>query len=186
MQTTELTQGQWERIMGSNPSYFEKYGNDCPVENVSWNDVQEFIRKLNQKEGTDKYRLPTEAEWEYAARSCRKAEVYAGTSSESALGDYAWYDANSGNKTHPVGRKQPNGLGLYDMSGNVWEWCRDWYGNYPSGSVTDPTGPSSGSHRVIRGGSWRVSAGDCRSALRRSVTPGVSYFGVGFRLARTP
>jgi formylglycine-generating enzyme required for sulfatase activity len=106
--------------------------------------------------------------------------------SESNLGDYAWYYANSGGKTHPVGQKRPNGLGLYDMSGNVWQWCQDWYGNYPSGSVTDPTGPSSGSGRVNRGGSWILVAYGCRSAYRFSSTPGSRNFFMGFRLARTP
>jgi formylglycine-generating enzyme required for sulfatase activity len=186
MQTTTVTQGQWKSVMGSNPSSFSSCGDDCPVEQVSWNDVQDFIRKLNQQEGTDKFRLPTEAEWEYAARSGGKQEEYAGTSSESNLGDYAWYYANSGGKTHPVGQKRPNGLGLYDMSGNVWQWCQDWYGNYPSGSVTDPTGPSSGSGRVNRGGSWILVAYGCRSAYRFSSTPGSRNFFMGFRLARTP
>lgn len=186
MQTTELTQGQWQKVMGSNPSYFKDCGDDCPVEQVSWNDVQDFIGRLNRQEGTDKYRLPTEAEWEYAARSGGKQETYAGTSSESDLGEYAWYDKNSGGKTHPVGQKRPNGLGLYDMSGNVWEWVQDWYGDYPSGSVTDPTGPSSGSSRVIRGGSWLSGASYCRSAVRYDNTPGGRSGSIGFRLVRTP
>jgi formylglycine-generating enzyme required for sulfatase activity len=131
--------------MGSNPSHFK--GNNLPVENVSWNDVQEFIRKLNQQTGK-RYRLPTEAEWEYAARggSQGSSTKYAGSNS---IGDVAWYDGNSGNKTQPVGQKRPNELGLYDMSGNVWEWCADWYGPYSSASQTNPQGPSSGSDRVI-------------------------------------
>ncbi len=141
LQTTEITQGQWKMIMGNNPSSFANCGDDCPVEKVSWNDAQEFIRKLNQKENTSKYRLPTEAEWEYAVRSGGKDEKWAGTSDELKLKNYAWYDHNSTKKTHPVGQKRPNGLGLYDMTGNVFEWCQDWYGDYPSGSVTDPTGP---------------------------------------------
>ena len=186
MQTTEVTQGQWQRVMGNNPSRFKDGGGDCPVEQVSWNDVQEFIRKLNGLEGTDKYRLPTEAQWEYAARSGGKKEEWAGTSNESSLGSYAWYDANSGGKTHPVARKQPNGLGLFDMSGNVWEWCQDWYGNYPAGSVTDPEGPSSGSFRVLRGGSWYYYAGRCRSAFRYYNVPGSRDDDLGFRLLRTP
>jgi formylglycine-generating enzyme required for sulfatase activity len=185
MQTTEVTQGQWQRVMGSNPSRFKDCGGDCPVEQVSWDDVQEFIRKLNGLERTDKYRLPTEAQWEYAARSGGKKEEWAGTSNESSLESYAWYDANSGGKTHPVARKQPNGLGLFDMSGNVWEWVQDWYGNYPAGSVTDPEGPSSGSYRVVRGGSWFSDAGYCRSAYRGVIVPGDRNGSLGFRLLRT-
>ena len=185
IQTTEVTQGQWKKVMGSNPSNFSGCGDDCPVEKVSWNDVQDFISKLNSMERTDKYRLPTEAQWEYAARSGGKAEEYAGTSSESSLGDYAWYSANSGSKTHSVGQKKPNGLGLYDMSGNVWEWVQDWYGNYPSGSVTDHEGPSSGSFRVYRGGSWSNDARNCRSAARHSNDPGSRSVSLGFRLLRT-
>ncbi|MGC9975903.1 MAG: formylglycine-generating enzyme family protein [Syntrophales bacterium] len=192
MQTTEVTQVQWQKVMGSNPSHFTECGGDCPVEQVSWNDVQDFIGKLNRQEGTDKYRLPTEAEWEYAARSGGKQETYAGTSSESELGNYAWYDANSGGKTHPVGQKSPNGLGLYDMSGNVWEWVLDWYGGYQSRTfssflrVTDPKGPSSGSQRVLRGGSWYNGASYCRAAFRRYYTPAIRGSNLGFRLARTP
>ena len=185
IQTTEVTQGQWKKVMGSNPSNFSGCGDDCPVEQVSWDDVQDFIRKLNSMEGTDKYRLPTEAQWEYAARSGGKAEEYAGTSSESSLGDYAWYSANSGSKTHSVGQKKPNGLGLYDMSGNVWEWVQDWYGDYPSGSVTDPTGPSSGSDRVSRGGSWYADPKYCRSAYRSYSPPDARGSYLGFRLSRT-
>jgi formylglycine-generating enzyme required for sulfatase activity len=188
MQTTEVTQGQWETVMGNNPSRFKDCGDDCPVEQVSWNDVQDFIRKLNSMESANKYRLPTEAEWEYAARSGGKQETYAGTSSDSELGNYAWYSANSGSKTHPVAQKIPNGLGLYDMSGNVWEWVLDWYGAYQTNifslslSVTDPTGPSSGSQRVLRGGSWYNGARDCRATVRRFFTPDISGSNLGFRL----
>ncbi|MGA3208894.1 MAG: formylglycine-generating enzyme family protein [Syntrophales bacterium] len=186
MQTTELTQGQWKRLMGSNPSHFSSCGDDCPVEMVSWHDVQDFIRKLNRQEGTDKYRLPTEAEWEYAARSGGRQEEYAGTSSESNFGDYAWYFANSDSKTHSVGQKRPNALELYDMSGNVWEWVQDGYGNYPSNHVTDPAGPSSGSRAVNRGGSWGNFAQLCRTAFRSSYTLSSRSAYLGFRLARTP
>jgi formylglycine-generating enzyme required for sulfatase activity len=192
MQTTEVTQVQWEKVMGSNPSHFKKCGDDCPVEQVSWNDVQDFIRKLNSMEGTDKYRLPTEAEWEYAARSGGKEETYAGTSSESELGNYAWHSANSGSKTHPVGHKIPNGLGLYDMSGNVWEWVLDWYGDYQSGlfslflGVTDPTGPSSGTQRVLRGGSSYNGTHYCRAGFRRFFAPDIRGSNLGFRLVSTP
>jgi len=146
----EVTQGQWKRIMRNNPSHFSNCGDNCPVEKVSWDDVQDFIRKLNSQSGKN-YRLPTEAEWEYAARSGGKSEQYAGGNDVNAV---AWYDGNSVGKTHPAGQKQPNGLGLYDMSGNVWEWCNDWYGsNYYSQSTrNNPEGPSSGTYRVLRAG----------------------------------
>lgn len=185
MQSTTVTQGEWKKVMGSNPSYFKNCGDECPVEEVSWNDVQDFIQRLNNQEGKDKYRLPTEAEWEYAARSCGKMEEYAGTNSGSDLGDYAWYDANSGGTTHPVGLKKPNGLGLYDMSGNVWQWVQDWYGDYRSGNVTDPAGPLKGSRRVSRGGSWHGSEQECRSANRGNSTQGSRFYNLGFRLVRT-
>ncbi|HOK06313.1 MAG TPA: formylglycine-generating enzyme family protein [Syntrophales bacterium] len=183
----EVTQGQWQRIMGSNPSHFSSCGDNCPVENVSWRDVQEFIRKLNNQSGK-RYRLPTEAEWEYAARSGGKREKWSGTSDGSSLGDYAWYDANSGGQTHPVGQKRPNGLGLHDMSGNVWEWCQDWYGrNYYSSSGRDnPGGPSSGSNRVYRGGSWFNNAAAARAAYRYGYAPGIRDGHLGFRLALPP
>ncbi len=184
MQTTEVTQGQWKAVMGRNPSHFKSCGDDCPVEQVSWNDAQKFIRKLNQREGGNKYRLPTEAEWEYAARAGSTARFYFGDD-ERRLGEYAWYNENS-EKTHPVGQKKPNDWGLYDMYGNVWEWCQDWHGTYPSGSVTDPTGPSNGSYRVYRGGCyvsflpWGVRSADRYANSRRHRAPGV-----GFRLLRT-
>ncbi len=177
---TEVTQGQWQQVMGSNPSNFK--GNDRPVEQVSWNDVQEFLQKVNQKTGK-KFRLPTEAEWEYAARSGGNKETYAGTSNEGELGQYAWYSANSGRQTHPVGTKRPNGLGLYDMSGNVWEWVQDWKGGYPSSAQRDPQGPSSGSYRVIRGGSWFYDARYARAAIRYGYGPGYRDSYLGFRLA---
>jgi formylglycine-generating enzyme required for sulfatase activity len=183
MQTTEVTQGQWKAVMGSNPSDFKDCGDNCPVENVSWNDAQKFIQKLNSMEGGNKYCFPTEAEWEYAARSAGKNETYSGGNDIDAV---AWYYSNSGDKTHPVGQKKPNGLGIYDMSGNVWEWCQDWYGSYPSGSVTDPTGPSSGADRVLRGGSWNSYARSSRSAVRDGYVPGNGDFNLGFRLLRTP
>jgi formylglycine-generating enzyme required for sulfatase activity len=185
MQTTEVTQDQWQKVMWNNPSYLKTNGGNCPVEQVSWNDVQQFIQKLNDQEGTDKYRLPTEAEWEYAARSGGKQEEYAGTNSKSDLDEYAWYKSNSDDRRHPVGQKRPNGLGLYDMSGNVWEWVQDWYGNYPVGHVTDPVGPSSGQYRVIRGGTWDERAKYCASAYRYNNTPESKHYNLGFRLART-
>jgi len=191
MQTTEVTQGQWKAVMGNNPSDFKNCGDDCPVESVSWNDAQEFIRKLNRREGTDKYRLPTESEWECAAR--------AGTSTYSWGRSDDCSKANYGNsilndeckgtnpgKTMRVASFSPNAWGLYDMHGNVYEWCRDWYGDYPSGSVTDPRGPSSGSDRVLRGGSWSNSAGRCRSADRGNSSPGLRGSYLGLRLALSP
>ncbi len=147
LQTTEVTQGQWQKVMGSNPAHFNKCGKDCPVESVSWNDAQEFIRKLNQMEKTDTYRLPTEAEWEWACRAKSTGRFSFGDS-EAGLKDYAWFDKNSAAKTQPVGQLKPNAWGLYDMHGNVWEWCRDWYGRYPAGPVTDPKGPVKGSPGV--------------------------------------
>jgi len=177
MQTTEVTQGQWKAVMGSNPSHFKNCGDDCPVEDVSWNDCKEFIRRLNQKEGAGKYRLPTEAEWEYACRA-GSAGAYAGD-----LDSMGWYDRNSDERTHPAGQKKANAWGLYDMHGNVWEWCKDRYGDYPSGSVTDPKGPSSGAYRVFRGGSWYLFSSFCRSAKRRYHSPDLREGLLGFRLA---
>ena len=192
MQTTEVTQGQWERVMGINPSGFKNCGNDCPVEKVSWNDAQTFIRKLNQMERSNKYRLPTEAEWEYALRAGAKAPFYTGdcltTEQANYNGNYPGKDCKKGNyrmKTTPVGTFSPNKLGLYDMHGNVWEWCQDKYGSFPSGSVTDPTGSFSGGDRVYRGGSWFDGAKDCRAANRFKGEPGVSGNDLGFRLVRT-
>ena len=181
LQATEVTQGQWRSVMGNNPSYFE--GDDLPVESVSWNDVQKFIRKLNAREGGNKYRLPTEAEWEYAARAGSTGKYCFGDD-EGRLGEYAWYKSNSGARSHPVGGKRANTWGLYDMHGNVWEWVQDWYGDYSSGSSTDPVGRSTGSNRVARGGGWHDTAGDCRSAYRGWYGPGYGGSGLGFRLAR--
>ena len=179
MGATEVTQRQWKAIMGSNPSYF--VGDNRPVERVSWNDCQEFIRKLNQLTGMT-FRLPTEAEWEYAARGGNKSQhyIYAGSNS---IDNVAWYTDNSGSSTHPVKGKQANELGLYDMSGNVWEWCSDWYGSYGSSSQTNPTGPSTGSYRVLRGGSWYHGAGYCRVSYRRSNRPDTRTYSFGFRLS---
>ena len=181
----EVTQGQWKAIMGNNPSYFKNCGDNCPVENVSWYEVQEFIERLNSKSGK-KYRLPTEAEWEYAACSGGKREKYAGTNDNPD--DYAWHDSNSGKKTHPVGQKRPNGLGLYDMTGNVWEWCSDWCGEdyYASSPKDNPQGPSSGSYRVLRGGSWFYSPRVIRASNRGIDFPSFRLIYNGFRLLRTP
>ena len=175
----EVTQAQWKAVMGSNPSYFK--GDNLPVENVSWNDIQEFIKKLNAQTGK-KYRLPTEAEWEYAARGGNQSKGYKYSGSNN-VGDVAWYTDNSNSKTHPVGQKTPNELGIYDMSGNVWEWCQDWYGSYSSSSQTNPTGPSSGSQRVLRGGSWCSSVRCCRVTFRSDDYPDRRSSAYGFRLA---
>jgi formylglycine-generating enzyme required for sulfatase activity len=186
MQATEVTQGQWQAVMGDNPSHFKECGDICPVERVSWDDCQEFIRRLNQMERTDTYRLPTEAEWEYACRAGSQTPFCFGDSEEQ-LGEYAWYRDNSGRQTHPVGQKKPNAWGLYDMHGNAWEWCQDRYQKkYPRGEVTDPTGPSRGSERVSRGGSWLTSPSYCRSADRLDNAPDSRYHVLGFRLAMTP
>ena len=179
-----VTQKLWTEIMGNNPAYFK--GDDLPVEYISWNDAQDFLRKLNARFPGMHYRLPTEAEWEYAARGGEKGAkenlIYAGSNDLDAVG---WYSENSGGNTHPVGGKKPNQPGLYDMSGNVFEWCQDWYGDYPSGSQTNPTGPASGYNRVIRGGSWNSDPTYCRVAYRNRYAPDYRSFGVGFRLART-
>ncbi len=176
---TEVTQALWEAVMGNNPSRFK--GANLPVEQVSWNDCQDFIRELNRLTGK-RFRLPTEAEWEFAARGGNRS-TGAKYSGSNAIANVAWYTDNSGSKTHPVKGKTPNELGLYDMSGNVWEWCQDWYGSYSSGSQTNPTGPSSGSSRVIRGGSWYRDARYCRVAYRGRYTPAYRLNFLGVRLA---
>ena len=179
---TEVTQELWKAVMGSNPSNFS--GMNLPVEMVSWDDCQTFITKLNQLTGKN-FRLPTEAEWEYAARGGQKSRGYKYAGS-NALSDVAWYLDNSSLKTHPVKQKQANELGLYDMSGNVWEWCQDWYGSYSSNAQTSPTGPSSGAYRVFRGGSWFNSASYCRVAYRGYHSSGFRYYILGFRVVLLP
>ena len=174
----EVTQALWQAVMGSNPSEFK--GDDLPVEQVSWNDCQEFISKLNGLTGK-KFRLPTEAEWEYAARGGKKNCGYQ-YSGSSNISDVAWYDGNSGSKTHPVGTKQANELGIYDMTGNVWEWCQDWYGSYVNSPQTNPIGANSGSYRVCRGGSWNIKAWHCRSSYRLYGTPVNRGYSIGLRL----
>ncbi|MBE6193211.1 MAG: PEGA domain-containing protein [Rikenellaceae bacterium] len=178
----EVTQAQWRAVMGNNPSRFK--GDNLPVERVSWDDIQEFITKLNAQTGKN-FRLPTEAEWEYAARGGNQSKGYK-YSGSNTLGDVVWYDDNSSSKTHSVGQKQPNELGIYDMSGNVWEWCSDWYGSYSSSLQTNPMGPSGGSDRVLRGGSWLNDARDCRVSIRDSVTPDSRLSDYGFRLVCSP
>ncbi|MCQ2313870.1 MAG: formylglycine-generating enzyme family protein [Bacteroidales bacterium] len=192
----EVTQELWEAVMGSNPSYFK--GSNLPVEQVSWDDCQTFIRKLNSLTGAN-FRLPTEAEWEYAARGGNRSKGYKYSGSNN-ISDVAWFWENSGDRvlsgvwdydeiknnncrTHSVGTKSPNELGIYDMSGNVWEWCQDWYGSYSSGSQTNPQGPSSASNRVIRGGSWYNDAGSCRVSYRDYFTPDDRDNDLGLRLA---
>jgi formylglycine-generating enzyme required for sulfatase activity len=192
MGITEVTQGQWRQIMGNNSSHFRDCGADCPVEFVSWNDCQEFIKRLNQREGGKKYRLPTEAEWEYACRAESTTAFANGSITGTGCGHdpnldvMGWYCGNSGKKPHPVAQRKPNAFGLYDMHGNIWEWCQDWYGPYLSGDVNDPTGPSSGSTRVLRGGGWHEDVAGCRSALRVGRSPTSSAGTMGFRLALTP
>ena len=176
---TEVTQALWQAVMGSNPSYFR--GDNLPVEQVSWDDCQMFITKLNALTGKN-FRLPTEAEWEYAARGGNMSQGYK-YSGSNEIGDVAWYDNNSGNKTHSVATKAPNELGIYDMSGNVWEWCSDWFNIYSSTAQTNPTGPDSGSNRIIRGGSWGHELLDCRVATRGAIGQTSRSIGFGLRLA---
>ena len=180
MAETECTQAQWQAVMGSNPSEFK--GANRPVDDVSWNEAVEYCRKLTTQQRTDgvlqdgwEWRLPTEGEWEYAARAGTMGRRY------GELDAIGWYDGNSASQTHPVSQKAANAWGLYDMLGNVWEWCSDWSGDYPTGSVTDPMGPSSGSNRVFRGGGWYNGARFARSAFRLGFVPGDRYFFLGFR-----
>jgi formylglycine-generating enzyme required for sulfatase activity len=177
-----VTQEQWEAVMGNNPSNFK--GPKNPVENVSWDDCQAFCAKLAASyRGT--FRPPTEAQWEYACRAGSTGKYCFGDN-ETQLGEYAWYSDNSGQKTHPVGEKKSNAWGLYDMHGNVWEWCQDWYDNgyYAGSPADDPPGPATGSDRVGRGGSWYFPAGRCRSADRFGFGPGYRIIHLGFRVSR--
>lgn len=175
---TEVTQALWEAVMGSNPSEFK--GANKPVENVSWKDCQTFIAKLDSLTGLP-FRLPTEAEWEYAARGGQKSQGYKYSGSND-VGEVAWYDGNSNSSTHDVAQKRPNELGLCDMSGNVWEWCSDWYGNYSSSNQTNPQGPNSGQRRVLRGGGWYGFARCCRSSFRGYDVPDRRCINHGLRL----
>jgi formylglycine-generating enzyme required for sulfatase activity len=182
-----VTQAQWKEVMGDNPSHWKACGDSCPVDRVNWYDAQEYIDKLNQKTGK-KYRLPTEAEWEYAARSGGKKEKWAGTSNESELADYAWYKTNSGTGTHPVGQKKPNGLGFYDMSGDIWQWMADWYSDtyYRKSPRNNPPGESSSTFRAIRGGSWFNVPWSMRTSARFGLDPTERYIFYGFRVALFP
>ena len=195
----EVTQRQWRMVMGNDPPELDKTGcDDCPVENVSWDDVQEFLKKLNQSlpAGQKPYRLPTEAEWEYAARGGAQSKNYQFAGSKT-LDDVGWYDSTYNyipgsafeeiviKTTRPVGQKKANELGLYDMSGNVWEWCNDWYSDYSLSTLSNPTGPTSGSDRVLRGGSWSGNPKSNRVAFRYSREPNFRYSDIGFRLARS-
>ncbi|GJQ57905.1 MAG: formylglycine-generating enzyme family protein [Candidatus Scalindua sp. AMX11] len=184
---TEVTQKQWEEIVGDNPSKFT--GEDRPVERVSWHDVQDFIKKLNKKTGLH-HRLPTEAEWEYAARSGGGDEEWAGTNNKSEIAEYGWFAHNSAKAgTQAVAWKKPNGLGLYDMMGNVWEWCSDWYDSdyYKISPEKDPEGPPEGSNRVIRGGGWKSKPEHLRTVNRNGFLPTSKKFAnIGFRLAWSP
>ncbi len=178
----EVTQELWEAVMGSNPSYFK--GAQKPVESVSWNDCQEFVSRLNSLTGRT-FRLPTEAEWEYAARGGNKSLHYKYSGSGN-IGNVAWYFDNSGSSTHAVGTRTANELGIYDMSGNVREWCSDWYGDYSAGAQTNPQGPSSGSRRVLRGGSWFSDAGCCQVSYRSATIPDINGSNHGLRLVLVP
>ena len=180
----EVTQAQWETVMGTNPSYFT--GDDKrPVERVSWNEAQEFCRRLSEATGK-RYMLPTEAQWEYAARGGKKSKGYKYSGSDD-IEEVAWYGENSDYQTHRVGTKKANELGIYDMSGNIFEWCSDWYGTYDESDTDNPQGPVNGSNRVYRGGSWyHRYAFPCRVAFRISDSPDFSYYFLGFRVVCLP
>ena len=173
-----ITQEQWMAVMDDNPSHFE--GENLPVEMVNWGDVQRFIHILNEQTGKQ-YSLPTEAEWEFAARGGNKSKGYRYSGSNS-IDDVAWYENNSDDITHPVGLKAPNELGIHDMSGNVWEWCNDWFGVYSASAQINPKGPKSGSSRVLRGGGWSSRALVCRVAHRIILTPELRYSRPGLRI----
>jgi formylglycine-generating enzyme required for sulfatase activity len=193
IQTTEVTQRQWKAVMEDLPLYIRKCNEKCPVDQVSWDDAKEFIIKLNKIEGTHKYRLPTEAEWEYASRAGSKASFANGEITvltcdyDIKLGEIGWYCGNKKNYPHhPVAQKNSNAWGLYDMHGSVWEWCSDWYDHYPSTSVTNPIGPPDGMERVMRGGGIADSARSCRSANRYSLKPDIAFSNIGLRVVRSP
>jgi len=186
---SEVTQSQYERVMGNNPSKFKEDAN-CPVEMVNWDEASAFCRKLGElpeeRSGQRAYRLPTEAEWECACRAGTTTTWYSGDEA-AGLKEIGWYVANSGGKTHPVCEKTPNAWGLYDMHGNVWEWCQDWWGEgyYATSPLEDPTGATGGSRRVYRGGGWNRDASNGRASDRCGDDPGDRGGNLGFRLART-
>ena len=183
----QVTQEQWEAIMGNNPSNFK--GPRNPVEKVSWNDCQQFLAKLNEKFKVQagRFQLPTEAQWEYACRAGSTTRYRFGDD-KSELDEYAWYSLNSDRTTHPVGEKKRNAWGLYDMHGNLWEWCQDWYDDeyYANSAIDDPTGPAIGTGRVGRGGSWSFPADGCRSAFRFIFSPELRHDALGFRVSLVP
>ncbi|MBI2375216.1 MAG: formylglycine-generating enzyme family protein [Deltaproteobacteria bacterium] len=209
LKATEVTQAEWRDVMGTNPSRFTTCGDACPVEQVSWNDAVDYVNALSRREGLPEcyggtvsartfvglsctgYRLPTEAEWEYATRAGTPTALWngalqgAGCSGGANVDAVAWYCGNASSTSHPVALKPANAWGLYDVHGNVWEWVHDWYGNYPGGAETDPTGPSAGSSRVVRGGSRGSGAEICRSAQRDYYDPTGRYGGIGFRPSRS-
>lgn len=176
----EVTQAQWQSIMGNNPSYFPK-GDEYPVDSASWDDAQKFIQKLNSRSPDNRFALPSEAQWEYAARTRGKREKFAGSRSPDKVG---WYGVNSGYTTHPVGTKKANKIGIHDMSGNVWEWCEDNYDEkyYENSAIENPTGPDAGDAKVLRGGSHGSFAKDLRTANRNSRLSSKTHGGIGFRL----
>ena len=207
MSATEITQGQYKSVMGENPSDF--IGNNLPVETVSWYDAVKFCNRLSDKAGLERcysestfecdfsrsgFRLPTEAEWEYACRAGTETMFYTGNNISSDdttstdLDRAGWYYGNSNKQTHPAGQKEPNAFGLYDMHGNVWEWCNDWYnrGYYTNSPIKNPCGPSPSSARVLRGGSWFYNASYCHSAFRNRTPPSNTSYNLGFRVVRRP
>lgn len=183
----EVTQAQWLKVTGVNPSRFKECGLTCPVESISWLDAQDFIKTLSSK-GKNKYRLPTEAEWEFAARSAAKGDTWAGTGDEALLAEYAWFEKNSGDTPHKAGQLKPNSLGLYDMSGNVWEWCQDRYSDkfYAVSRKDNPAGPEDGEFRAARGGSYGNDAGSLRATNRDNLSPDTRDGNLGLRLVRMP
>lgn len=178
----EVTQEQWRRVMGSNPSYVK--GDLHPVEQVSWLESQVFVEKLNELSKSDSYSLPTEAQWEYASRA-GSTTLFSFGEDSNALSDYAWYRDSSSGTTHPIGEKKPNSWNLFDMYGNVWEWCADWKGLYPKHDVSDPTGPHEGELRILRGGSWYTAHTDCNSAVRHGSSPYNAHNRYGLRIVRS-
>ena len=199
IQTTDVTQSQWVKVMGNNPSNFKNQSNcpetytaqpvamcpNHPVENITFGDAEEYARKVSETlHDGYKYSLPTEAQWEYAARAGSQTAYYFGDNT-SVIDQYAWSSTNSNGQTHDVAKLQPNAFGLYDMAGNVWQWVQDWYGEYPTTDQQNPLGAQNGSYRVIRGGGWDYGAQDLRSACRNIYAPSGHYGNVGFRLLRT-